>query len=204
MEYFQEVLDRKTGQLLSVSQGDWITVSELGESMGLGPKEVRTVLATMGLLQIEGAATHSRYRLPHWAVDQGLGRRIERKGKPPFDTISPLGQAWVADRWDETMAAMDAAKGEPVREAQAALTSFTHERNAYAATWGRPEMSTKEEIYWVVYHYPELTQSEIAQVVHVSQPLVQRILAERRERLKELQEQKERVFEINPKVVSGG
>ncbi|MBK1795087.1 hypothetical protein JHL21_11315 [Devosia sp. WQ 349] len=204
MEYFEEVLDRKTGKLLSVSQGDWITVTELGESMGLGPKETRSVLAKMQFLQVEGSATHSRYRLPLWAVDEGLGRRIERKGKPPFDVISPLGQSWVAERWEETMAAMAAAKGEPVRIAQAALAAFKQERNAYAATWERPEMTTKEEVYWVVYHFPELTQSEIAQVVHVSQPLVHRLLAEQRKRLIELKERRERVLEVKPKVVTGG
>ncbi|MBJ6987082.1 hypothetical protein [Devosia sp. MC521] len=102
------------------------------------------------------------------------------------------------------MAAIAEAKGEAVRIAQAALKAFKDDRDAYAETWGRREMSTMQEVEWLVWNFPELTQSEIAQAVHVSQPLVCRLLAARRERLRKLQEERERVLEVKPKVVSGG
>lgn len=192
MEYFAEVLDRKTGELVTISQGEWITISELGEAYGLGPKEIRTVLVKMELLQPEGTRDHTRYRLAPWAVEAGLGRRIERKGKIPFDTISPLGQAWVSQRWDGTVAALEDAKTSDVREATRALQEFQSQRNAYRKSFGAEEMTSKEMIYWVADHYPSLSQPEIAQVVHVSQPLVNRILMDRRKRLDELRARRDR------------
>lgn len=182
MEYFAEVLDRKTGELVSISQGEWLTISELGTAYGLGPKEIRAVLVKMELLQPEGVS-HTRYRLTPWAVDAGLGLRIERKGKIPFDTVSPLGQAWVSERWDATIAFLESARTQGARAASKALTAFRDERNTYREAIGALEMSTKEMVYWVTDHFPTLSQSEIAQVVHVSQPLVNRILKARQERL---------------------
>jgi ribosomal protein S25 len=53
MNYTAETLDRATGELKEVSLGNWITVTELGERYGVGPKQVRTILHHMGLLQSE-------------------------------------------------------------------------------------------------------------------------------------------------------
>jgi predicted XRE-type DNA-binding protein len=186
MEYLTEVIDRKTGELVSVSQGNWITVSELGECYGVGRKEIRQVLVKMELLQSEGTDDHTRYRLAPWAVRAGLGKRIERKGKIPFDTISPLGQDWIAARWDAARTSIEDAKTDQVRTAEEALKRFVEERDAFRDAVGRERMTTKEMIHWLVFHFPSLTQSEISQVVHVSQPLVSRILKKRNEDLKEL------------------
>lgn len=185
MEYFTEELDRSIGELRRVSQGHWITVTELGETYGYGKKEVRFVLAKMELLQTEGAA-HSRYRLAPWAVEQGLGKRIERKGAIPFDTISPEGQAWVAERWGDAIQTLEDAKSVPVRKAEDAIEHFRSQRNAYRASLGQDEMSTKEMVYWVVDHFPNLSQPEVALVVKVTQPLVNRILMDRKRHLEEL------------------
>jgi ribosomal protein S25 len=53
MNYTAETLDRTTGELKEVSLDNWITVTELGERYGVGPKQVRTILHHMGLLQSE-------------------------------------------------------------------------------------------------------------------------------------------------------
>lgn len=188
MEYLTEVIDRKTGELVTVSQGNWITVSELGEAYGVGPKEIRQVLVKMELLQPEGSDNHTRYRLAPWAVQAGLGKRIERRGMIPFDTISPLGQAWIADRWEAVRSSMEDAKTASVRAAQEALNMFVEERNAFRNAVGQERMTTKEQIHWLAFHFPTLTQLEISQVVHVSQPLVSRILKKRAEELKHLKD----------------
>lgn len=196
MEYFTDELDRSTGELRHVSQGHWITVTELGETYGYGTKEVRFVLAKMELLRTEGAATHSRYRLAPWAVEQGLGKRIERKGKIPFDTISPEGQAWVAERWGDTVQTLEDAKSVPARKAEDALGRFRSQRNAYRASLGQEEMSTKEMVYWVVDHFPNLSQPEVASVVKVTQPLVNRILMDRKRHLMKLRAHRRQVPEV--------
>lgn len=188
MEYFTEVIDRHTGELISVSQGSWITVSELGAAYGVGPKEIRQVLVKMELLQPEGSDNHTRYRLAPWAVEAGLGKRIERKGKIPFDTISPLGQHWIAARWEAVRSSMEDAKTASVKAAEEALSIFVEERNTFRGAFGREPMTTKEQIHWLAFHFPSLTQLEISQVVHVSQPLVSRILKKRAEDLKHLKD----------------
>lgn len=188
MEYVTEVIDRKTGELISVSQGNWITVSELGQCYGVGKKETRQVLLKIALLQPEGLDSHTRYRLVPWAVQAGLGKRIERKGKIPFDTISPLGQDWIAARWDAAMTSIEDAKTDQVRTAEATLKKFVEERDAFRDAVGRERMTTKEMIYWVVDHFPSLSQSEISQAVHVSQALVSRILKRRAEDLEQLRD----------------
>ncbi|MBN9333010.1 MAG: hypothetical protein J0I64_06025, partial [Devosia sp.] len=146
MEYVTEVIDRQTGELVTVSQGNWITVSELGECYGVGRKEIRQVLVKMELLQPEGAPDHTRYRLAHWAVEAGLGKRVERKGRIPFDTISPLGQEWIAARWDSVKSSLEDVKTVMVRSAEAALNRFVEERDAFRDAVGRERMTTKETI----------------------------------------------------------
>lgn len=199
MEYFTEVIDRRTGELVSLSQGNWITVSELGEAYGVGKKEVRQVLVKMEFLQPEGTRDHTRYRLAHWAVDAGFGRRIERKGKVPFDTISPLGQDWIAAHWDAVKASIEDAKTEEVRTAEAALNRFIEERDSFRDAVGREKMTTKEMIYWLVFHFPSLTQSEISQVVHVSQPLVSKILKKRDEDIRQLRDKQKEPLKDLPR-----
>jgi hypothetical protein len=126
MHYTAEVLDRATGDLNEVSLGDWITVTELGERYGVGSKKVRSILHHIGLLQSEGQ--HGRYRLTPRAVEQGLGKRIDRsrKSKWPFDVISPEGQRLIAMAWDEAVADLERERlNDPiVHAADVALQSF--------------------------------------------------------------------------------
>jgi len=164
MLYTREILDRTTGHLVTVPIGDWITVTELGERYGLGRKKIRAILHHMGLLQPE----RGHYRLPHWAVERGLGNRIERsKSRHPFDVISPLGQQLIAEAWEATVADYDAScRAEAgVDAARAALDAFKARRQS--------PMTTQEEVCWLL-DYRDLPYETIATVLEVDRALVSR------------------------------
>ena len=178
MEYFTEVLDRSTGDLVSVSVGDWITITELGEAHGVGKHRVRAILRHPGVLQVEGARNHQRHRLARWVVDRGWGKRIEPRHSVPFDVVGPALQQWVAARWGDAVAAVDGERREPERRAGAALQQ-------YKVDTGR-DLSIPQAIMWLAYHYPDLSQEEVASILNVTRQLVSkyhRIRASRMHRL---------------------
>jgi hypothetical protein len=167
MHYTTEALDRSTGDLKEVSLGKWITVTELGERYGVGNKKIRSILHHMGLLQSEGQ--HGRYRLTPHAVEQGLGKRIDKsKSGWPFDVISPEGQRLIALAWDETVADLERERlNDPVvQAADAALQAFKEQR---ASTF-----QTQQEVCWLLDYFPSLTMEWIAAVISVQRPLVSR------------------------------
>ncbi|ESX85342.1 hypothetical protein X756_22640 [Mesorhizobium sp. LSHC412B00] len=165
MEYFDEVLDRKTGELVRFSKGEWITITEMGTSFRAGPRKARTILREMGVLQIEDRGGHSRQRLARWVVQRGWGKRLQPKGSYPFDVVGPEAQQWIAERWVETADKLHAntSKGES-GSAASALQRFKAGR--------LHPMRTQQEICWLIDHFPSLSQSEIASIVEVSQQLV--------------------------------
>lgn len=166
MEYFQEVLDRSSGQLLKISQGDWITISELGEVMGAGKRETRTILREMGFLVVEGSARNTRHRLASWVMEREWGRRITRKGSYPFDVIGPDARRWVEERWE------DAAQGvrDLCPEAQTAKSHLV----AFLSRRRNPDMPPQEQVCWLCDFYPGLSQSEKGRIIGISQQLVSR------------------------------
>jgi hypothetical protein len=168
MHYTAEVLDRSTGNLKEVSLGEWITVTELGERYGVGNKKVRAILHHMGLLQSEGR--HGRYRLTPHAVEQGLGKRIEkaRKSKYPFDVISPEGQRLIAENWQAAVAEMNIEKvATPLL--RAASDGLTHFRNSRVS-----EPTTQMEVCWLIDHFSKLSMTDIGTLIGVERPLVSR------------------------------
>lgn len=169
MEYFDEVLDRKTGELVRVSKGEWITITEMATSFGVGPKKARTVLREMGVLQIEDRGGHCRQRLAHWVVQRGWGKRHEPKGRYPFDVIGPQAQQWIAERWARTSDELQATNfSREVGRAASALQQFK--------TMRLHPMPTQQEICWLSDHFPDLSQSEIGSIVEVSQQLVSKFV----------------------------
>jgi hypothetical protein len=151
-----------------VSLGDWITVTELGERYGVGSKKIRSILHHMGLLQSEGQ--HGRYRLTPHAVEQGLGKRIEktRKSKWPFDVISPEGQKLIASFWNETVADMETERfATPLLQvANDGLARFRSSRTA--------DPTTQMEVCWLLDHFPSLTMQDMSILISVERPLVSR------------------------------
>jgi hypothetical protein len=184
MEYFTDVLDRRTGQLVSVSEGDWITLSELGQVCCVGPREVRTILRAMGVVEVEGVAKHQRHRLATWVVQRGWGRRIVRRGAVPFDVVGPQLRAWIADRWDETLSHIASQASAPSIEARRALGVFNSERL-------HGPLSVQQSVSWLACAFPHLTQTEMAMVLDVTQQLVGKYLSIRGDQLREARKLKE-------------
>jgi predicted XRE-type DNA-binding protein len=171
MIYQQEILDRKTGELISVDQGDWITIRELGEVFGLGRRQTTTVLRKMGFLQVKGGGSNSRHRIADWVVEKGWGKRLKRKrDKYPFDVIGPQAFEWIKERWAEALSAVERERlTEPVQQAREALDEYLAYRGS--------DTSVQMMICWLADFFPALTQKQIGTVLDVSQPLVSRFLA---------------------------
>ncbi|PWU72057.1 hypothetical protein DK867_15945 [Ochrobactrum sp. POC9] len=165
MEYTSEVLDRKTGEILSQSNGDWITITELGEMYGVGPRQVRSVLRRMGILAMEhaGGTTH-RHRLTEEAIKSGLGKHLipRHKGAYPFDVISPMGQRWIADRWTGACAVNGS---NPVNDEIASqLEAFKARRKS--------QLTPQMEVCWLLDHYPDISQADISSILSLPKQTV--------------------------------
>lgn len=174
MEYTQEIFDRQSGEMLTLSMGNWITITELGEMLGAGARKTRSILLKMEFLQIEGTATKTRHRLCPWVVERGWGKRIETNRSRPFDVVGPEGQTWVAGRWCKVVAELEASKSALSLVAAEALRRFMEVRL-------RP-LPLEGMVCWFADNFPTLTQSEIASILTVTQPLVQRYLQRRSDR----------------------
>lgn len=173
MEYHQEVLDRATGRLETKSIGEWITVTELGKSYGVGSKTIRAILNHMGVLAQEGR----RFRLPHRLVEAGIGLRHDNpKSGYPFDVISPEGQRLIASVWSEAAedCEADCRKEVEVPIIRASLATFKTTRLS--------PMDTRQEVYWVLDHFRDTLLQTVAAALEVSPALVSRFVAERRSR----------------------
>lgn len=165
MEYFSEVLDRKTGTLNRISMGDWITITELGELYGLGKREVRDVLRRLDVMVIEGAERHQRHRLASWVVERGWGKRIERRGTVPFDVVGPELRSWISDRWQQALDDKKRQENAAVVEAAEALARFNSNRI-------HDDLTAQEAVSWLIAYFPHLTQSEMALILNVTQQLI--------------------------------
>jgi hypothetical protein len=167
MEYTSEILDRSTGDLVTVSLGDWIPITELGKRNGVGKKQVRQILYHMGLLQREGRS----YRLPWEAVEKGYGKRHDNpKSGHAFDVISPLGQQLVAEIWDETITdyETDLRKDSKVDEAREAIAAFNGTRS------GKEPLHAEGEVRWLRHHFPEMTHEATAAALEISPALIRK------------------------------
>jgi hypothetical protein len=175
MKYTEHTLDRRTGELVEVSAGDWITLTELGEMTGVTPRRIRTILREMGFLYVEGGRAHNRHRLTPEVVKQGLGRHIPAKPpkvRYPFDVISPAGREWIEARWSETMAALEAQQARPViLQAREALHAFRAERLS--------DLNVQGCVLWLCDHFPDLTHTEMASILDVTQQVVSRYVSTR-------------------------
>lgn len=181
MEYFDEVLNRKTGELERISQGDWVTVTELADIRGVGPRHIRTYLRRMDILVVEGTAKHVRHRLASWVVHAGLGRRIERRGAIPFDVIGPDLRRLIDRRWEEVRIGLEGERSERSIEAANAL-------GAFARSTGRTAMTVRDSVAWLTHHFPNLTHEEIATILDVTRQLVGKYVRLRSAELSALRE----------------
>ncbi|MFK8253268.1 hypothetical protein [Ancylobacter terrae] len=170
MLYTEEVLDRRTGELTTISLGDWVTVTEFGEMMGVGPRRVRSILRHLDFVGVEGGGAHQRHCASRWAVREGLAKRIDpmKRGVPPFDVISPAGQEWLRARWSEAVSRVaDRGTRSGVMEAKTALEDFQRSRS-------RHNMPPQEAVCWLTDHFPRLAQEDIAAILDITQQLASR------------------------------
>jgi hypothetical protein len=171
LEYTTEALDRASGDLVTKSLGEWITVTEYGQAKGEGPRQTRAILKEMGLLAPEhfGPSGNVRNRLTPRAVALGLGKRLHPKGgKYPFDVLSPSGQLWADERWTEASREVAArSQDSPTKRlAKMRLEEFIKGR--------RTAMTTQMEICWLIDHFPDLSQSDVCEILGVPKQTVSR------------------------------
>lgn len=183
--YFQEILDRKTGELVSVDKGDWITLSELAELFSHGPRRTTTVLRHLGFLQIEGGGRNDRHRICDWVVERGWGKRCHRKAdKFPFDVVGPEAVHWISDRWADALGQIEREASGPLAEARQALDEFQAKRIS-------GQLCVEMQCRWLADHYAAFTNDQIAKCIDVSRQLIDRYTERRSSQIKYVKALKE-------------
>lgn len=170
MRYQASTLDRETGELVDTDLGDWITITEFGQRMGIGRRRVRHILHHAGLLRPEGQ--HGRFRLPYEMATAGFGKRHDKPASGrPFDVLSPRAVALLERDWETLVSDHDGelSKVGLVAKASEALASFEAGRISY-------QLDTTGRIWWVRDHFPDLNHAQIGAVVGVRQPRVSKVL----------------------------
>lgn len=184
LHYTEEVLDRRTGELTTISLGDWLTVSELGQLYGQTPRRTRAVLRELGLLYVPANGNKQAHRVAAWALKEGLAKHHPKSKtvRHPFDVIGPAGQAWIKERWQQGVTALEEKTTNPtINVARQALAAFKKDR-------GRSSMPAQQEICWLVDHFPDLGQSDIATILDISQQLVSKFVNVRAKQLRDRRE----------------
>lgn len=176
MQYTSEIFDRKTGEMVSIDQGHWITMEELSEVFKIGRRQLATVLHQMNFLQIEGTGRNARNRIRDWVIAKGYGKRNKRKSDDmPFDVVSAEGVRWIAERWKAAKKAVEEKTSAPAKEAREALREFQKFRSG--------PMCGRQEIHWLADHFPHLTHDQMAQALSLSRQLVTRFMRIRSEQI---------------------
>lgn len=176
MQYTSEIFDRKTGEMVSIDQGHWITMDELSKAFEIGRRQLATVLHQMNFLQIEGTGRNARNRIQDWVIAKGYGKRNKRKSDGmPFDVVSAEGVRWIAERWEDARKAVEAKTSGPAEEARGALQEFKKRRSG--------PMGGQQEIHWIADHFPHLTHDQMAQALSLSRQLVTRFMKMRSDQI---------------------
>lgn len=176
MHYTAEILDRKTGEMVSIDQGHWITMGELSEAFKTGRRQLATVLHQMNFLQIEGTGRNARNRIQDWVIAKGYGKRNRRKSDGmPFDVVSSEGVQWIAERWEAAKKTVEEKTSGPAMVAREALQEFQRHRSS--------PLNGRQEIHWLADHFPHLTHDQMAQALSLSRQLVTRFMRIRSEQI---------------------
>ncbi|MES0166205.1 hypothetical protein NKJ87_09420 [Mesorhizobium sp. M0027] len=185
MEYTSETIDRTTGEVVQASIGSWITITEYGETKGVGRKQVREVLSRLGILQDE-TEDHTpkqasfaerklitRRRLTTKSVRSGLGKRIVSIAGRPFDVISPKGQAWINKRWVDAVQTIktDITSSPIAVAAQVALGEFMVGR--------RHKLDPEGQVRWLLDHFPNVAQADMSRITGASPRMISHYVGNR-------------------------
>lgn len=178
MEYFQDAIDRSTGEVVRASIGHWITLTEFARAKGVGDRQVRAILADMGILRSEGQGRSLKLRLSPWITERGWGKRQRSFKGFEFDVIGPDARDWIEVRWAEALGRFRDLS--PLgRTARDHLRAFMDRRH-------QPDMPVQQQICWMADFYPSLSQSEKARIIGVTQQLVSKYEGIRRRQIAKL------------------
>lgn len=189
MEYTSEIIDSTTGEVVQASIGPWITITEYGETKGVGCKQVRDVLSRMDILQDETedhTPKHAsfaerklitRRRLTTKSVRSGLGKRIFSIVGRPFDVISPKGQAWIDKRWADVVQTIktDITSSPVAVAAQVALGEFMVGR--------RHKLDPEGQVRWLLEHFPNVSQADMSRITGASPRMVSHYVRNRTDQI---------------------
>lgn len=178
MKYVRKVIDMDTGKTCWTDLGDHRPFTEVATMFGIGPRKFREVLAAMGVAsrEYDAAGSTFRYRLTPWAVDSGLGYRMDNVGfafdaeRTPFDVLSPQGVDYVRDNLRDTLAKL-AEPSTAIREALVSLQRFEETRRGPLDNHGR--------VLWLDDHHPDLPAPGIAAALGIGERVVRRYRAMR-------------------------
>jgi hypothetical protein len=185
LEYTSETVDSTTGEVVQAPIGSWITVTEYGETKGVGRKQVRDVLSRLGILQDE-AEDHTpkgasfaerklitRRRLTTKSVRSGLGKRVFSIVGRPFDVISPKGQAWIDQRWADAVQTIktDISSSPVAVAAHVALGEFMVSR--------RLRLDPEGQVRWLLDHFPDVAQADMSRITGASPRMVSHYVGNR-------------------------
>tara|TARA_R110002074_G_scaffold402322_1_gene606919 strand:+ start:3329 stop:3883 length:555 start_codon:yes stop_codon:yes gene_type:complete len=167
MNYQSEVLDRRTGELLRVNIGEWVTFTELGQAYDLGARKVRQIMRHLQWVYAPVSSSRSAYRFTPESLEAGLGKHItkSRSGRP-FDVVSPFGQEQFLRYLPSALEALGRRETSNIVEARDALVVFKENR------LDRSHWTTPIEVSWLAYARPNLSQDDIAQALSISKQLV--------------------------------
>jgi hypothetical protein len=193
LEYTSETHDSITGEVVQAPIGSWITVTEYGETKGVGRKQVRDVLSRLGILQAEtedhtpkhasfAERKHiTRRRLTTKAVSSGLGKRVFSIEGRPFDVISPNGQAWIDQRWADAVQTIktDITSSPVAVAAQVALCEFMARR--------RLRLDPEGQVRWLADHFPDVAQADISRITGASTRMVCHYVSNRTDQISKAQ-----------------
>lgn len=189
MEYTDEIIDRKTGEIISVSSGDWLTLKELAEFLSCGRRKMTVILKELNFLQLENDGRYNRHRLADWLTTKGWGKRLHCRGnKYTFDVVSPDAVLWLIERWEQAVQDYhDKTYTTEIVAGRESLRRFQSDR-------GRSEMTVQMMVCWLTDTLPQLTQEKIAGVLDVSQQVVSKFLKTRSKQLSKWKAMKANMF----------
>lgn len=164
--FHTEVLDRRTGELVRICDGEFVTLTELGQAFSLGPRQVRQVLKQIGWLEATRQG-RGRYRLAPAATAAGYGKHIQKSRSGwPFDVVSPEGQKEFARLLPRALQEVEARESSKALAAREQLEAFK------AGRLDKDRWNTRMEVQWIRSFRPDLTQEEIAAALNLSEQLV--------------------------------
>lgn len=174
LHYTKEIFDRATGEIITLDQGQWMTLTEFTALMGVPMRLGRAILMEIGLVEIEGG----RIRLKREFEQRGYGRRLKTKrARFPFDALSPVGQKYARERWGAA-----AAKVMAERSAEADVVAARDALDCFSRMH-KVDMTTQMSVCWLLDHFPNLSNRKIARVLDVTEAIVHKWVAKRNRQL---------------------